>query len=86
MGNMSEKDFYDYLFNKSQEIEPRNCRQPPRFVSRSAGSPPWLCVSPVMGLRHFWTGAPSYSQIKAMGKSEWMPNDHAEHLGGSAFP
>lgn len=36
MGNMSEKEFSDYLFNKSQEIEPRNCRQPPRFVSHSA--------------------------------------------------
>ncbi len=33
MGNMSEKDFSDYLFNKSLEIEPRNCKQPPRFVS-----------------------------------------------------
>uniref|UniRef100_A0A8C5F3N7 Son of sevenless homolog 2 (Drosophila) n=1 Tax=Gadus morhua TaxID=8049 RepID=A0A8C5F3N7_GADMO len=35
MGNMSEKDFYDYLFNKSQEIEPRNCRQPPRFPRKT---------------------------------------------------
>uniref|UniRef100_A0A671NQB2 Son of sevenless homolog 2-like n=1 Tax=Sinocyclocheilus anshuiensis TaxID=1608454 RepID=A0A671NQB2_9TELE len=26
MGNMSEKDFSDYLFNKSLEIEPRNCK------------------------------------------------------------
>lgn len=33
MGNMSEKEFTDYLFNKSQEIEPRNCKQLPRFVS-----------------------------------------------------
>lgn len=33
MGNMSEKEFTDYLFRKSLEIEPRNCRQPPRFVS-----------------------------------------------------
>ena len=49
MGNMSEKDFSDYLFNKSQEIEPRNCRQPPRFVSRSAGASPGLCVSPIVG-------------------------------------
>ncbi|XP_028854735.1 son of sevenless homolog 2 isoform X2 [Denticeps clupeoides] len=31
MGTMSEKEFSDYLFHKSQEIEPRNCRQPPRF-------------------------------------------------------
>ena len=29
----SEKEFTDYLFNKSLEIEPRNCKQPPRFVS-----------------------------------------------------
>lgn len=33
MGNLSEKEFTDYLFRKSLEIEPRNCRQPPRFVS-----------------------------------------------------
>ena len=33
MGNSSEKEFTDYLFNKSLEIEPRNCKQPPRFVS-----------------------------------------------------
>ena len=33
MGNASEKEFTDYLFNKSLEIEPRNCKQPPRFVS-----------------------------------------------------
>ncbi|KAK7904045.1 hypothetical protein WMY93_016652 [Mugilogobius chulae] len=32
MGNRSEKDFADYLFNMSLEIEPRNSRQPPRFV------------------------------------------------------
>ena len=30
---MTEKDFNDYLYNKSLEIEPRNARQPPRFVS-----------------------------------------------------
>lgn len=33
MANMGEKEFSDYLFNKSQEIEPRNCKQLPRFVS-----------------------------------------------------
>jgi hypothetical protein len=33
MGILSEKEFTDYLFNKSLEIEPRNCKQPPRFVS-----------------------------------------------------
>lgn len=33
MGSASEKEFTDYLFNKSLEIEPRNCKQPPRFVS-----------------------------------------------------
>lgn len=33
MGSMSDKDFSDYLFKTSMEIEPRNCRQPPRFVS-----------------------------------------------------
>lgn len=36
MGSMSEKEFSDYLFNKSLEIEPRNCKQPPRFVSFQA--------------------------------------------------
>uniref|UniRef100_A0A672MP76 Son of sevenless homolog 2-like n=1 Tax=Sinocyclocheilus grahami TaxID=75366 RepID=A0A672MP76_SINGR len=35
MGNMSEKDFSDYLFNKSLEIEPRNCKQPPRFPRKT---------------------------------------------------
>lgn len=33
MEDMSEKDFADYLFNKSLEIEPRNARSLPRFVS-----------------------------------------------------
>ncbi|XP_069049351.1 son of sevenless homolog 2 isoform X2 [Lepisosteus oculatus] len=35
MGNMSEKEFSDYLFNKSMEIEPRNCKQPPRFPRKT---------------------------------------------------
>ncbi|RXN38224.1 son of sevenless -like protein [Labeo rohita] len=39
MGNMGEKEFCDYLFNKSLEIEPRNCKQPPRFVSA------YLCLA-----------------------------------------
>uniref|UniRef100_A0A673A1G9 Son of sevenless homolog 2 (Drosophila) n=1 Tax=Sphaeramia orbicularis TaxID=375764 RepID=A0A673A1G9_9TELE len=38
MGNRSEKEFSDYLFNTSLEIEPRNCRQPPRFA-RKTGYP-----------------------------------------------
>uniref|UniRef100_A0AAR2KYD5 Ras-GEF domain-containing protein n=1 Tax=Pygocentrus nattereri TaxID=42514 RepID=A0AAR2KYD5_PYGNA len=38
MGSMSEKEFSDYLFNKSQEIEPRNCKQPPRFPRKSTYS------------------------------------------------
>ncbi len=33
MGNRSEKEFSDYLFKMSLDIEPRNCRQAPRFVS-----------------------------------------------------
>ncbi|KAM9732834.1 LOW QUALITY PROTEIN: son of sevenless homolog 1-like [Menidia menidia] len=33
---LSEKDFADYLFNKSLEIEPRNCRSLPRFPKRLA--------------------------------------------------
>lgn len=28
-----ETEFTDYLFNKSLEIEPRNVKPPPRFVS-----------------------------------------------------
>ncbi|CAI5695729.1 son of sevenless homolog 2 [Oreochromis niloticus] len=38
MGNMSEKEFTDYLFRKSLEIEPRNCRQPPRFPRKTVYS------------------------------------------------
>lgn len=33
MEDMTEKDFADHLFNKSLEIEPRNVRSLPRFVS-----------------------------------------------------
>ena len=29
---MTEKEFNDYLFYKSLEIEPRNCPRPPKFV------------------------------------------------------
>ncbi|XP_019406717.1 PREDICTED: son of sevenless homolog 2 [Crocodylus porosus] len=36
MGNASEKEFTDYLFNKSLEIEPRNCKQPPKFPRKTA--------------------------------------------------
>lgn len=39
MGKIPEKEFTDYLFNKSLEIEPRNCKQPPRFVSFSLKFP-----------------------------------------------
>ncbi|XP_062851740.1 son of sevenless homolog 2 isoform X2 [Trichomycterus rosablanca] len=35
MANMGEKEFSDYLFNKSQEIEPRNCKQLPRFPRKT---------------------------------------------------
>ncbi|XP_069495078.1 son of sevenless homolog 2 [Ambystoma mexicanum] len=35
MDNESEKTFTDYLFNKSLEIEPRNCKQPPRFARKT---------------------------------------------------
>lgn len=31
--NMKDADISNYLYNKSLEIEPRGCRQPPRFVS-----------------------------------------------------
>eukprot|EP00064_Thunnus_orientalis_P014775 superscaffoldBa00002621_g14822 len=35
MGNRGEKEFSDYLFNMSLEIEPRNCRQAPRFARKT---------------------------------------------------
>ncbi|KAG8449160.1 hypothetical protein GDO86_016002 [Hymenochirus boettgeri] len=38
MGNLGEKEFADYLFNKSMEIEPRNCKQPPRFPRKTTYS------------------------------------------------
>ncbi|XP_072485886.1 son of sevenless homolog 2 [Notamacropus eugenii] len=38
MGNASDKEFADYLFNKSHEIEPRNCKQPPRFPRKTTFS------------------------------------------------
>uniref|UniRef100_A0A670HML5 SOS Ras/Rac guanine nucleotide exchange factor 1 n=1 Tax=Podarcis muralis TaxID=64176 RepID=A0A670HML5_PODMU len=34
MGNSMEKEFADYLFNKSLEIEPRNVKPPPRFPKK----------------------------------------------------
>lgn len=36
MGDLSEKEFNDYLYAKSLEIEPRNCKQPPKFARRFA--------------------------------------------------
>ncbi|XP_047668922.1 son of sevenless homolog 2 isoform X2 [Tachysurus fulvidraco] len=36
MGSMTEKEFSDYLFNKSLEIEPRNSKQPPRFPRKTS--------------------------------------------------
>ncbi len=47
MEDMSEKDFADHLFNKSLEIEPRNARSLPRFVSVTMETPElrrnWVC-------------------------------------------
>uniref|UniRef100_A0A8C4NLD1 Son of sevenless homolog 2 (Drosophila) n=1 Tax=Eptatretus burgeri TaxID=7764 RepID=A0A8C4NLD1_EPTBU len=37
MNSTTEKDFMDYLFNKSLTIEPRNAKQLPRFVSTAGG-------------------------------------------------
>ncbi|CAI5678730.1 unnamed protein product [Oreochromis niloticus] len=34
MGDLSEKDFSDYLFHKSLEIEPRQLRSAPRFAKK----------------------------------------------------
>lgn len=31
--NMKDADISNYLYNKSLEVEPRGCRQPPRVVS-----------------------------------------------------
>uniref|UniRef100_A0A671X4E1 Son of sevenless homolog 2 (Drosophila) n=1 Tax=Sparus aurata TaxID=8175 RepID=A0A671X4E1_SPAAU len=39
MDNRSEKEFADHLFKISLEIEPRHCRQPPRFTMYSLKSP-----------------------------------------------
>ncbi|KAM9355338.1 son of sevenless homolog 2 isoform 1-T2 [Pholidichthys leucotaenia] len=36
MGNMSEKEFADYLFTSSLDIEPRNCRQAPRHPRKTS--------------------------------------------------
>ncbi|XP_043553536.1 son of sevenless homolog 2 isoform X1 [Chiloscyllium plagiosum] len=38
MENRNEKEFTDYLFNKSLVIEPRNCKQPPRFPRKTSYS------------------------------------------------
>ena len=35
LGEMTEKEFNDYLYNKSLEIEPRNCPRPPKFPRRT---------------------------------------------------
>uniref|UniRef100_A0A671X6F0 Son of sevenless homolog 2 (Drosophila) n=1 Tax=Sparus aurata TaxID=8175 RepID=A0A671X6F0_SPAAU len=35
MDNRSEKEFADHLFKISLEIEPRHCRQPPRFARKT---------------------------------------------------
>lgn len=35
LGDMSEKEFNDYLYNKSLEIEPRNCTRPPKFPRKT---------------------------------------------------
>uniref|UniRef100_A0A8D3AHH0 Son of sevenless homolog 2 (Drosophila) n=1 Tax=Scophthalmus maximus TaxID=52904 RepID=A0A8D3AHH0_SCOMX len=35
MGNRSEKEFSDYLFKTSMDIEPRNCKQAPRFPRKT---------------------------------------------------
>ncbi|KAL3207758.1 hypothetical protein MRX96_039526 [Rhipicephalus microplus] len=32
--DMTEKEFTDYLYNKSLEIKPRGCKQPPKFPRR----------------------------------------------------
>ncbi|GAB6020519.1 hypothetical protein CHUAL_003203 [Chamberlinius hualienensis] len=34
----NEKEFNDYLYSKSLEIEPRNCKQPPRFSRKMPDS------------------------------------------------
>ena len=33
LGDGTEKAFQDYLYEKSLEVEPRNCKQLPKFVS-----------------------------------------------------
>uniref|UniRef100_A0A8C3LJH9 SOS Ras/Rho guanine nucleotide exchange factor 2 n=1 Tax=Chrysolophus pictus TaxID=9089 RepID=A0A8C3LJH9_CHRPC len=55
MGKIPEKEFTDYLFNKSLEIEPRNCKQPPRFVTIPPRQPPPPKIQP---------RAPAYSPFE----------------------
>lgn len=45
MGSRSEKEFSDYLFKMSLDIEPRNCRQAPRFVSVSSAADAKECTA-----------------------------------------
>ena len=56
LGDMTEKDFEDYLYEKSLEIQPRHAKQPPKFVSdpRSFSraielSWTWLCNEHLVG-------------------------------------
>ncbi len=51
MGTMSEKDFNDYLYEKSLEIEPRNSKQPPKFPKKFEYSSKSPGIKPTAG-RH----------------------------------
>ena len=33
LGELTEKEFNDYLYNKSLDLEPRNCKAPTKYVS-----------------------------------------------------
>lgn len=46
LDGMTEKEFNDYIYDKSLEIEPRNLKQPPKFVSKP------LCPQHLGLLRH----------------------------------
>ncbi|CAM1325467.1 SOS1 (predicted) [Pycnogonum litorale] len=49
LDNLTEKEFNDYLYTKSLEIEPRNCKQPPKFPRKW---PELSLKSPGIKVRH----------------------------------
>lgn len=69
MEDMSEKDFADHLFNKSLEIEPRNVRSLPRFVSvlTTSGTSRLVRISTVPGNQDVRIGTVTENQDVRIG-------------------